>query len=366
MKILKFLGGDDYGGQFICECQFITHWREKGIQVDAYILGKGRAFEKYKSIVTNWYELPEINAEFGGGLKKIVSGIFESYVYVRRIQKQLVLNDSYDAVIYRSQSYLYLAAFVAQTINSKAYWHLPNSVNRVFSKLYYNIALRLKGVIPIANSRYTKNSLGRICTHVVYPGFNMSRVKVSNPIFRLNYSINQQAIVFGTAARLHPTKAQDLLIEAFIKSDLYKKGAHLLIAGISVDDDFKYKCEALAKGYENYIHFLGNVDDMASFYSSIDVYVNSRIDAEPFGISIAEALGACKPVIAYYEGGPSEMIENRLNGILIYKSTIEQYLEALLNVHKNINSFKKELIKETSLKLKYTVNANKFISIIKV
>ncbi len=365
MKILKILGGDDYGGQYVCECQFIEFWTKQGIIVDGYIIGSGRAVENYKSILSNHYVLPDINAQFGGGLKNIFSGIKESFRYVKRNSESFLFQDNYDAIIHRGQSYLPLASYLASKHHSKAFWHLPNSLNRSLSKIYYNLTLRWLNVKPVANSLYTKKSIGSLCKHVVYPGFNEDRVITTEPSYRPKYKIDSNSKVYGTAARIHPTKAQDVLIEAFIKSRVHENGSHLLIAGISEDEDYLMKCKSLACGFENKIHFLGNVNNMPAFYSSIDIYVNSRLDAEPFGISIAEALGAGKPVIAFYVGGPSEMIKDGLNGQLVLKPSIESYQKAIKNLFDNYHIFNSKDIKESSERFGYRLNAQKFIDIVR-
>lgn len=326
------MGGEDYGGQLICDLQFLQHWNNIGVKVDAYILGDGPAVEKYVKFFDNYKIIPPLKAEFGGGFKAILKGIKNSKAYVTVNKHQTTLENEYDAILYQSQGYVFLAAYFAKKYRTKAYWYMPNSINRFFGKLYYNIVLRLKNITPVANSIYTKKSLGKICKYYIYPGYDVNRVKLSSHSnFRTNLNIGDNEIIFGTAARITPMKAQDLLIEAFVKSDILRATkAHLLIAGIPEDQNFYETCLRIAENDLDRIHFLENVDDMKSFYNTIDIYVNSRRDAEPFGISIAESLGAGLPVISNSLGGPSEMITDQINGWLVrspdsrsYKKTME-------------------------------------------
>lgn len=367
MRILKILGGNDYGGQYTCECQFIEYWVAQGVEVDAYILGDGVAVEKYKSIVSNFKVLPELNAKFGGSLKTVVSGIFQSIRYANANRNEYSFSGNYDAIIYRSQTYMHLAALLSKELGTQAYWHLPNSVNKIFSKLYFNVFLRLLNIEPVANSNFTKQSLGRICRSIIYPGYKQSRVVSTSPVFRKRFRIENDDIVFGIAARIHPTKAQDVIIDAFISANLHKKNAYLLIAGYPADEEYFERCKNLAKNYTSNILFLGNVEEMADFYSSIDIYINSRRDAEPFGISIAEAMGAGKPVIAYYKGGPSEMIEPNKSGWLVYESTKKEYKEALLTAVMHLKQIQEmgRYAKDNSVKFSSSLNAENFLKLVK-
>lgn len=367
MRILKILGGDDYGGQFTCECQFIKYWTKKGIDVDAYILGEGKALSTYKSLVSEYKVLPELNARFGGGLATTIKGILSSISYPLKLDEYLTLNANYDAIIYRSQTYMHLAKKISTNLKCKVFWHLPNSVNKRSSKVYFNFFLRRLGVIPVANSKYTQKSLGEICEHIIYPGYDEARVKNSRRSFRDTLNISDDSIVFGVAARIHPSKAQDIIIKAFLNENLYKQNAHLLLAGYPTDKQFEFYCKELAENKFSNIHFLGNVNDMSEFYNTIDVYINSRRDAEPFGISIAEAMGAGKPVIAYYRGGPSEMIDHNQNGWLVYNSNKEDYGEVMsLAVSKPEQLVKMgELSTLKAEEFSSAVNAEKFIDVIK-
>jgi glycosyltransferase involved in cell wall biosynthesis len=144
------------------------------------------------------------------------------------------------------------------------------------------------------------------------------------------------------AARMDEEKAQDIVVEAFIKSKIPGKGGHLLIAGGPLNTPFSEKVKRAAGEFlDKQIHILGGVQDMGGFYASVDIIVNGRRNAEPFGISIAEALGAGKPIIAYHLGGPAEMIKDNINGWLVSHPTVEDYGEAMNISIDNIDKWPK-------------------------
>lgn len=163
---------------------------------------------------------------------------------------------------------------------------------------------------------------------MVYPGYDSVRVVKSSPTYRYRLKLDAAIPIYGIAARMQVDKAQDIVVEAFVKSNIPTAGGHLLIAGGSLDSVFAKKVQQQAGSLlHKQIHFLGEVKDMPAFYSSVDVAINGRRNVEPFGISIAEAMGAGKPVIAYKLGGPAEMIKHTINGWLVEAPTAEAYKE---------------------------------------
>lgn len=370
MRILKILKGNDDGGVFTCEKQYILSLKKRGIEVYGLIIGEGNSYETYKEILDRHIELPEFNVNFSGSLRNIYNNIRFAYKYGKKYAEIVLMKFSestFDAVIYRRASYLFLAGILGRKTGKKTFWHMPNIASNRNSKIFYNIFLRLFSISPIANSKFTQTSLGRLCQHVVYPGYTPERVINGVPKYRESLNISDTAPIFGIAARISKDKAQDIVIKAFLKSDAFRDGACLFLAGDYDDKEFYDSVkEAAGASWNKSIYHLGKISDLHNFYASIDVMINGRINAEPFGISIAESLGAGVPVIAYNLGGPQEMIEEGKTGWLAQKPTVQQYKGALNRSYED-----KELWKEMApMCIKkaesYTVekNVSKLITII--
>lgn len=73
-----------------------------------------------------------------------------------------------------------------------------------------------------------------------------------------------------------------------------------------------------ALGIEKNVEFKGMVpySNMPEYYSHCDVFCFPTL-GEPFGKAIIEAMACGKPVIATNIGGPAEIIQNEVNGILV-------------------------------------------------
>lgn len=334
MRILRILSSRDKGGIYTYEVQFIKELKKRNIVVDAIILGDAEQADAYKNICHQSYYIPHLEASYSGSVINILGAILKSYQFGKKyanvLNTQIKGKFNYDAIIYSRPTYIHLAGILAKKINAKALWHLPNTVNGRLSRNYYNYYCRNYNITQIGNSIFTKNTLGGQCRQVVYPGFDEERVQESASNYREQLGIPINAPVYGVAARIHRDKAQDIVVDAFYTSNIPQLGGHLLVAGGPTDTEFTQETQKLAKDLRGkQIHFLGEINDLPKFYATVDVVINGRRNVEPFGISVAEAFGAGKPVLAYYLGGPSEMVIDKENGWLIKEPTVESYRLAL-------------------------------------
>jgi len=75
--------------------------------------------------------------------------------------------------------------------------------------------------------------------------------------------------------------------------------------------------QAARLGIADAVTFTGHVADARPYLASADVVVHCSIEPEPFGLVIAEALAEGRPVVAFDQGGPAEMIESGRSGRLV-------------------------------------------------
>ena len=99
---------------------------------------------------------------------------------------------------------------------------------------------------------------------------------------------------------------------------------NILVAGKGSFIDY---IKNLEKKYKNII-YLGAVNENEKFY----LYKNAKIfaflpKAEPLGVTTMEALSQNTPVVAYNNGGPKEIILDKINGFL--SNNDEEYIKNL-------------------------------------
>jgi len=124
--------------------------------------------------------------------------------------------------------------------------------------------------------------------------------------------------VLLTLGRLHPKKAQDVLIKALPSIP----DATLLIAGTG---ELQEDLEKLAAdlGVKGRTFFLGLRKDIRQLFNLADVCVfPSRF--EPLGNVILEAWATGTPVVAAASQGPSWLISHRENGLLFEVDNVKQ------------------------------------------
>jgi L-malate glycosyltransferase len=140
-------------------------------------------------------------------------------------------------------------------------------------------------------------------------------------------------LLVGTVGQLTPRKGQLELIKAFaeIAGDL--QSAVLLIVGEALfNRDFEYaeslKATATALGVADRVHFLGQREDAPELIRACDLLVvNSR--AEPFGLTVTEAMASGTNVLATAVDGIKEIINHGQNGWLVPSGDHDELAKSL-------------------------------------
>ncbi len=159
-------------------------------------------------------------------------------------------------------------------------------------------------------------------------------------------------------------KQFDKLIESYSKSDLPKQNIKLVFLG---DGDLKINYELQAKqlGMENNILFKGKVSNPFVYMKNAK-YVVLCSKNEGFPTVLIESLACETPVIAFdCFSGPSEIITNNENGILVENQNFDKlitamntlisdkdfYLHCKRNAKESVNAFSLEKIGNQWLQL---------------
>lgn len=157
---------------------------------------------------------------------------------------------------------------------------------------------------------------------VVPNGFRVERFRTNVEILsrEIRASVGaRDRLVVGLFGRITAWKGQKILIEAL--QQLPDVAAVIVGDALFTDEDRQYKRELVALAsrldVDSRIYFAGFQADILPYLNAVDLVVHCSISAEPFGRVIVEASLAGKPVIAARCGGPAEIIEDRVTGILV-------------------------------------------------
>ncbi|TDX32105.1 glycosyltransferase involved in cell wall biosynthesis [Modicisalibacter xianhensis] len=155
--------------------------------------------------------------------------------------------------------------------------------------------LQLKwGLSPELPSRVLYNTIELPANHTMHPEGR----------FRL-----------GFAGRLVPLKAPMVALEAFAELKARCPHAEFWIAGEGpLEETLRNQVEQW--GLEDSVRFCGLVDDMASFYSSLDAFICPSW-REPFGNVAQEALAYGVPTLVGAVDGLAEQVQDGVNGAVL-------------------------------------------------
>lgn len=152
---------------------------------------------------------------------------------------------------------------------------------------------------------------------------------------RFDDSKTPDSFIIGTAASLTPRKGIEHLIDAIPKILSDYDAVTFLIAGEPPDGDEEYERELHTLvnqyGIEDYISFLGWIDDMPGFLNTLDVFVLPSLN-EGIPGAVREALAMEVPVVATDVGGTSEAVIQGKTGFLVESEDPEQIAEKILKL----------------------------------
>jgi glycosyltransferase involved in cell wall biosynthesis len=158
---------------------------------------------------------------------------------------------------------------------------------------------------------------------------------------RAQFGIPETAPLVGIAARMTTWKGHHELIGAVASLSGTYPNLHVLILGTDIPE-YREACLKRARegGIADRIHFGGFQDDVRPHLREMDVFVHPSY-AEPFGLSIAEAMAMRKPVIACNSGGVPEIITQGKDGWLVAPRSVEEVASALTKLLESPESGRK-------------------------
>jgi glycosyltransferase involved in cell wall biosynthesis len=129
---------------------------------------------------------------------------------------------------------------------------------------------------------------------------------------RKELGIPEDAWLVGTVGRLAPEKDQGLLIDAM--KELLHARCRLLIVGAGPELE-ALRSRALATGRTEFIHLVGERDDVPQLLAALDVFaLTSRSEGLP--LVLLEAMATGLPVLSTAVGGIPDLIAHRVTGFL--------------------------------------------------
>lgn len=128
--------------------------------------------------------------------------------------------------------------------------------------------------------------------------------------------------VVGIVGRLQPWKGQRVFLDAAAAVAARLPEARFAVVGGAVlgsegayPDELRRHAHAL--GLTERVHFAGHQPDPYPWLDALDVVVLASVLPEPFGLVVVEAMALGKPVVATAAGGPLDIVEPEVSGLLV-------------------------------------------------
>lgn len=184
-----------------------------------------------------------------------------------------------------------------------------------------------------------KTKFGKRCKDIQYvPGvgidiqkfdFEMSEDEKIN--LRESFGLKKEDFLLTCVARLDKNKNQGFLIKCMQQLIKEKNNIHLLLAG---RDELNGKYQKMVKemNLENNVHFLGNRNDVPQLLKISDVVVSAS-KREGLPVNVIEAMNIGIPVIALECRGMKDLVDEEINGFIIYDKN--QMIYKILELYKN-------------------------------
>ncbi len=274
-----------------------------------------------------------------GSLKDRALIFKDLFAYRRRAVKEIRLalgRDKPDAVHFLQPNLVPIAGGLARSLDVPCFWEMPNYVGDNYPLGINKIVLRAMckryGVQPLSNSAFTASTLGKgLVTPIVFHlGVDAQRFNpdIVIPFSRAEAGIPEDAVTLGILARICASKGQHVVLEAALQLER-ELGVplHLVLLGGPTQGADAVRLSEIAQrfGRPHHLHMFGEVPDPERYYGLIDIPINARIDPEPFGLSVVEAMMMRKPVLVHASGGPAETVTDAQTGWHVTEPTVEGF-----------------------------------------
>lgn len=172
-------------------------------------------------------------------------------------------------------------------------------------------------------------------SYVLYPGVSVDRRGISKEMARTSLNLPQAAKVVCMVARLERWKGVHIFVQAAEQIAARFPEIVLTVIGGNhpADQEYAEELSREAQRCRN-LRLLGQKEmrETALWQAAADIVVHPVTGIEPFGMAVVEAMASGKAVISTNVGGPSEIIQDGTNGVLIDRGDPQQLVKAVIRM----------------------------------
>jgi glycosyltransferase involved in cell wall biosynthesis len=247
------------------------------------------------------------------------------------------------AIVHSNNVLILPAALAARALRIPHVWHVREiiqsyHINRVLWTIWRWIILTFSTRVVCISAAVRKQFGESDKVVVIHDGVDLELFHpIKKKSDRSRRSRNDLAI--GLVGRLeHRRKGQDLFIDAARIALQSREDLRFIIVGHERQgiEEKERKLYDMVRdfGLQRKVEFRGLVprERMPELMNELDVLVVCSKQPEGLGIVLLEAMACGKPVIAFSEGGPLDIIEDHTNGMLVPPRNVAGLAEAILEL----------------------------------
>ena len=247
--------------------------------------------------------------------------------YIKCVKKisSIIRKERADVVLswmWITHFYGYPASLLTGTKSIWSQIEIPNDT------IFKQIVTKLPAQGIFVNSKWGMNILRQMVPNkrivLVYPGVDLDIFDesiLSKSEARKELKLPETAPLIGIVGRLRRMKGMHILVSAMPNVLLQYPAAQCFVIGGAeiAEPEYKKYLENLIdnKKLNNHAHLVGLQKNVATWMQAMDIMVQASDHTEAFGITVVEAMALEKPIIATAGGGPTEIVTNGVDGILV-------------------------------------------------
>ena len=233
---------------------------------------------------------------------------------LRQLRPDLVHTNSLKSAIY--------GGLAGRAAGIPVVWHIrdriaPDYLPRAGVHLVRGLA-RVLPTAVIVNSEATRQTLPEsllsVVVHSAVVPESVPHGAVPEP------GSHADSLVLGVVGRLAEWKGQHVFLEAFAAAFLGSRHRGWLIGSAMFGEEaYERRLRALVEefGLTGQVELVGFREDVEREYAALDVLVHCSVVPEPFGQVVIEGMAAGLAVIASAAGGPLEIVDDGVDGLLV-------------------------------------------------
>lgn len=246
-------------------------------------------------------------------------------------------HEFFSGTIGRLAAWFAKSPVVVLSLHNTDHWkRMPHIViDRCLSRMTDKIVANSEAV-RLFTAEYERISLEKFT--VIYNGIDLSRFgsEKDGSLFRQEFRIKPEEIVVGSVGHLAKQKGQRYLVDAASIIQAQRRDVKFVVVGGDASDPNESVKQELCRqvkdlGLEDIVLFTGHRQDIPEIMASFDVFVFPSL-WEGFGLAVAEAMAAGKPVVASRIPAVAEVVKDGETGILVPPADSAALAEAIMEL----------------------------------